>query len=77
MEAASFCDEQGEEQKIQRTAGRKEMSMDFRNAPYLKPGYNAQVYFGVPELSGSLIWRPFESWKGINLNCTQKIPLNF
>ena len=29
MEAASFCDEQGEEQKIQRTAGGKEMTMGF------------------------------------------------
>ncbi|AZI20971.1 hypothetical protein [Chryseobacterium taklimakanense] len=48
MEAASFCDEQGEEQKIQQTAGGKEMSNGFPKCSLFKAGYNAQVYFGVP-----------------------------
>ena len=38
MEAASFCDEQGEEQKIQRTAGGKEMSMGFPKCSLFKSG---------------------------------------
>lgn len=38
MEAASLCDEQGEEQKIQRTAGGKEMSMGFPKCSLFKSG---------------------------------------
>jgi len=59
MEAASFCDEQGEEQKIQRTAGGKEMSMGFRNAPK-KETYTYIADIAI--LKSNFLWQVFLSY---------------
>ncbi|WP_277111439.1 hypothetical protein, partial [Chryseobacterium taklimakanense] len=57
---ASFCDEQGEEQKIQRTAGRKEMRKGFPKCSQKKKliTYIADIAI----LKSNFLWQVFLSY---------------